>query len=95
MNESNSVETQNLNDQAKLRLIEINKIKDYFNAEIEGIKAMSKKLSKYIAAIYDIDKTFIVLFAISGEVSVISFTSGIGIPAGIASARFTLAFCFY
>ena len=34
----------------KFILNEINKIKYYFNAEIEARKIMSKKLSKYIAA---------------------------------------------
>ena len=39
----------NLCDQTKFKLTEINKIKDYFNSEIQERK-MSKKLSKYIAA---------------------------------------------
>ena len=56
------------------------------------IKIISKKLSKYIAAFEYIDKTFIVLSAISGEVSIISFASVIGVPPGIASAGFTLVF---
>ena len=55
-------------------------------------KIISKKLSKYIAAFDYIDKTFIVLSAISGEVSIISFASVIGAPPGIASAGFTLVF---
>ena len=65
MNESNSIETltnthSNLNaiplsDQAKFRLNEINKIKDYLNSEIQERKAVSKKLSKYIAAFDYID----------------------------------------
>ena len=53
---------------------------------------MSKKLSKYIAAFDYIDKTLIVLSATSGGISIISFTSVIGIPAEIASASFTLIF---
>ena len=53
---------------------------------------MSKKLSKYIAAFDYIDKTLIILPATSGGISVISFTSVIGIPAEIASASFTLVF---
>ena len=66
MNESNSIETlvntsSNLNlfplsDQTKFRLAEINKIKDYFNSEIQERKTMSKKLSKYVAAFDYIDK---------------------------------------
>ena len=53
---------------------------------------MSKKLSKYIAAFDYIDKTLIVLSSTSGGISIISFTSVIGIPAGIAKASFTLIF---
>ena len=85
MNELNLIETQlNLNaiplsDQKKFRLNEINKIKDYFK-------------SKYIAVFNYIDKTLTVLSATSEGISIISFTSVIGIPAGIASASFTLTF---
>ena len=39
-----------------------------------------------------IDKIFIVLSATSSRVSIISFTSIIGAPVGIASASFTLIF---
>ena len=53
---------------------------------------MSKKLSEYIAAFDYIDKTLFGLSATSGGISIISFTSVIGIPAGIASASFTLVF---
>ena len=45
MNEPNSAEIP-LNDKKKIRLNEINKIKDYFNFEIQERKTMSKKLSK-------------------------------------------------
>ena len=53
---------------------------------------MSNKLSKYIAAFGYIDKTLIVLSATSGGISIISFTSVIGVPPGLASASFTLVF---
>ena len=82
----------NLRNQTQFRLSEINKIKDYFNSEIQERKAISKKLSKYIATFGYIDKTLIVLSATSGGVSIISFASVIGAPAGIASASFTLVF---
>ena len=98
MNELNSIETQSnldailLSDQTKFRLHEINKIKNYFNFEIQERKTMSKKLSKYIAVFDYIDKTLIVLSATNGGISIISFTSVIGVPAVLASARFTLIF---
>ena len=100
MNELNSIETHsNLNaipltDQTKFRLNEINEIADYFNTEIEERKTTSKKLSKYIGAFGYIDKTLIVLSATSGGISIISFISVIGIPAGIASVSFPLIFSF-
>ena len=81
-----------LSDQTNFRLNEFDKIKIYFNSEIQERKAMSKKLSKYIAAFDYTDKTLIVLSATSGGISIVSFTSVIGIPAGIASASFTLIF---
>ena len=40
----------NLSNETKFRLNEINKIKDYFNAEIQERNIMSKKLRNYIAA---------------------------------------------
>ena len=103
MNKSNSIETlinthSNLNaiplsDQTKIRLDEINKIKDYFNSEIQERTAMSKKkLSKYIAAFDYIDKILVVFSTTSGGISIISFTSVIGVPVGIISASFTLIF---
>ena len=99
MNESNSIETLAdtlhailLNDQTKLRLSEISKIKDYFSSEIQERKTMSKNLSKYITAFDYIDKTLIVLSATSGRISIISFTSVIGVPVGTASASFNLVF---
>ena len=39
-----------LNDLTKFRLDEINKIKDYLNAEIKERKDIAKKISKYIVA---------------------------------------------
>ena len=95
MNECSSIKTHsnlNLSDQTKFRLAEINKIKNYFNSEIQERKTMSNKLSKYIPAFDYIDKTLIFLSAASGVISIISFTSVIGVPAGIASASFTLIF---
>ena len=91
MNELRSIKTYSdlstlsLNDQTKFRLNEINKIKDYFEFEIKDRKAVIKKLSKYTAALDYTGKT-IVLSAISGGISIISFTSVIGIPAGIIGA---------
>ena len=53
---------------------------------------MSKRLSKYIASFGYFDKTFIVLSAASGGISIASFTTVIGEPVAIASASFSFAF---
>ena len=91
MNKLNSAEIP-LSDKTKFRLEEINKIKDYFYSEIQVRNTMSKKLNKCIADFDYIDKTLIVLSARYGGISIISFTSVTGIPAGLASASFTLIF---
>ena len=95
MNKSNSIETidkTDLSEQTKFRVDEISKIENYFIEEINQRKSCSKKLSKYVAAFDYIDKVLIVLGATSGGVSIISFTSVVGAPVGIASASFTLIF---
>ena len=84
--------TLSLNDQTKFRLNEINKIKDYFNSEIQERETISKKLSKSIASLDYMGKVLILLSATSGRVSIISRASVIGIPAGIISSSFTLLF---
>ena len=94
MNENNFVEAidkRNLTE-IKFRLSEIIGIENYFHEEINQSKSCSKKLSKYVAAFDYIDKILIVLSATTGGVSIISFTSIIGAPVGIASASFTLIF---
>ena len=49
-------------------------------------------MNKYLTIFNNIDKILIVLCATSGGVSITSFSSVIGAPAGIASASFTLIF---
>ena len=90
MNECNSIETinkTNLTNQTKFRLDEISKIENYFIEEINQIKSCSIKLSKYVTVFDYIDQALTVLSATSGGVSIIMFTSIVGAPAGIASAK--------
>ena len=81
-----------MSDQKKFRLNRINKIKYYFNSEIQERKTESKKISKYIAAFDYIEKTLIFLSETSGGISIVYFTSVTEIPAGIPSASFILIF---
>ena len=99
MSEYNSIEKSNiysnLSDQIKIRLNEINKIKDYFNPKIQKIKLTSKNFSKYIATFGYIGKILIALVALpatSDRVSIISFVNVIGAPVVIASASLSFVF---
>ena len=76
----------------KYRLDEINKIKDYFNAEIKERKDIVKKISKYIVAFDYADKLFITLSASFGTLSIASYATIVGIPVGVAGASLTLIF---
>ena len=95
MNECNSIKNNSLEtidktvlfQQTNFRLSEIIGIENYFNQVL-----CSKKLNKYVTTFDYIDQILIILSATSSGVSIISFTSIIGAPAGIASACFTLFF---
>ena len=89
--EHNSIDTSNLNNQ-QFRLNKINEIENYFISDIKERELMSKRLRKYIASFDYFDKYLIVLSVTSGDISIASFTTVIGIPIGIASASLSLAF---
>ena len=92
---NNSLETIDktiLSEQTKFRLSEIIEIENYFYQEISQRKSCSKKLNKYVTIFDYIDKILIVLSATSSGISIISFTSIIRAPIGIASAILTLIF---
>ena len=82
----------NLNHQQQFRFNEINKIKDYFIAEIRERELMSKRLSKYIASFDYFNKSLIVLSARSPSISIALFATVTGAPVRIASANFSFAF---
>ena len=81
-----------LTDVNKYRLDEINKTRDCFNNEIKERKDKIKKLNKYLVSFDYLDKIFITLSASFGTLSIASYASVVGIPAGITSASLTLVF---
>ena len=83
---------KNISEQTKFWLSEIIGIENYFYQEINERKPNIRKLNKYITIFEYIDKILIILSATSGGVSIISFTTIVGVPVGIASASFTLIF---
>ena len=81
-----------LTDVNKYRLVEINKIRDYFNNEIKEKKDIIKKLNKYIVIFDYLDNISIALSASFGTLSIASYASVVGIPGGITAASLTLVF---
>ena len=86
------IDKTKLSEQTKFRLSKIMGIENYLYQEINQQRSYSKKLNKYITIFDNIDKILIILSVTSSGISIISFASAIGVPAGIASACFTLIF---
>ena len=80
-------------NEQQFRLNKINENKDDFLAEIRKRELISKNLSKYIASLDYFDKSLNVLSILSGSISIASFATVIGAPAGIigASCGFTFS----
>ena len=76
----------------KYRLDEINKIRDYFNNEIKERKGIIKKINEYLVSFDYLDKMYIPLSASFGTLSIASYASVLGTPAGIAGSSLTLIF---
>ena len=83
----------NISNEKQFRLNKINEIKDYFLAEIRERELISKNISKYIVSLDYFDKSLNVLSTLSGSISIASFATIIGAPAGIigASCGFTFS----
>ena len=86
---NNIIKLTNVN---KYRLDEIDEIRDYSNNEIKERKYIIKKLKKYIVSFDYLDKIFIALSASFGTLSIASYASVVGTPAGIAGSSLTLIF---
>ena len=83
----------NISNEQQFRLNKINGIKNDFLAEIRERELISKSISKYIASLDYFHKSLNVLSILSGSISIASFASVIGAPAGIigASCGFTFS----
>ena len=90
MNNLNIIE---LTDTAnKYRLDEINKVRDYFNNESKERKDTIEKLNKFLVSFDYLDKICIALSTSYGTLSIASYASVVGTPAGIAGSSLTLIF---
>ena len=82
----------NISNEQQLRLNKINEIKDYFLAEIRERELISKNLSKYIASFEYFNKSLIFLSVVASSISIASFATLIGAPAGIMGASCGLTY---
>ena len=79
-------------NEQQFRQNKINKIRDYFLAEIREREIISNNLSKYIASLDYFDKSLNALSISSGSISIASFVSVIGVPAGIIGESCSFTF---
>ena len=82
----------NISNEQQFRLSQINETKYYFIAEIRERELISKYLSKYIASFEYFIKSLIFLSVLASSISIASFVSVIGAPAGIIGASCGLTF---
>ena len=90
--ESSALARSSLERVNNYRLNQIDKIKDYFNNEINERKYIIKRLNKYIVNFDYLDKIFITLSASFGTLSIASHATIVGIPVGITGSSLTLIF---
>ena len=81
-----------LTDVNNYRLNQIDKIKDYFNKEINERKDTIKIIIKYLVSFDYLDKIFITLSASFSTLGIASYASVLGLPVGIADSSLTLIF---
>ena len=82
----------NISNEQQLRLNKINEIKDYLLAEIREREVIKKNLSKYIASFEFFSKSLIFLSVVTSSISIASFATVTGAPAGILGAICGLTF---
>ena len=82
----------NISNEQQLRLNKINEIKDYSLAQIRKRELTSKNLSKYIGSFECFNKSLIFLSLVTSSISIASFATLIGAPAGIMGASCGLTY---
>ena len=93
---SASLETIQLEDLSNYRLSEINKIKDYFNEEIQYQQSLTNKLSKYVTIFDYSNKILTVVLTKFSGTNIFGHVKGkeklLGLTTSIFSLLFSLPF---
>ena len=90
---STNLETISLNEQTNCRLIEIGKIKDYFDQEIKYQQLLTSKLSKYLTGFDYADKILTVFLTVFSGANIFAHVRGRKQLLGLISSIFSLLFC--
>ena len=85
-----NLETISLFEQTNYRLIEIGKIKDYFDQEIKYEQLLTSKFSKYLTGFDYADKILTVFFSVT---NIFAHIKGEKQLLGLISSIFSLLFC--
>ena len=91
---STNLKTITLNEQTNYRLMEIGKIKYYFdNRKIQYQQLLTSKFSKYITFFDYTDKILTVFLTIFSGTNIFSHVKGKKILLGLITSVFSLLFC--
>ena len=86
------LKTNNIIELTVVNKYRLGEIRYYFDNEIKERKDIIKKLNKYLVSFDYLDKIFITLSASFGTLSIASYASVVGIPAGIVGASLAVVF---
>ena len=88
-----NLETITLDEQTNYRLMEIGKIKDYFDQEIKYQQLLTSKLSKYLTGIDYADKILTVFLTVFSGTNIFDHVRGRKQLLGLLSSILSLLFC--
>ena len=91
--ECNSIETISLNEQTNYRLMEIGKIKDYFEQEIKYQQLLTSKLSKYLTGFVYADKILTIVLTVFSGTNIFAHVKEEKQLLGLINSVFSLLFC--
>ena len=88
----NNLETININEQTNYRLMEIGKIKDYFNKEIQYQQSLRSKLGKHLTCLDYTDKILTVFLTVFSGTNIFARVRGRKQLLGLITSAFSLVF---
>ena len=91
--ECHSIGTISLSEQTNNRLMEIGKIKDYFDQEIKYQQLLTSKLSKYLTGFDYADKILTIFLTAFSGTNIFTHVKGEKQLLGLITSVFSLLFC--